>query len=258
MIPPKLVRAELRQVVFNEKNDAKVLPGGKSVEVQFNPDSLKVSLSNQVAGSDNSKTPAIQYVGAGTSKLSFDLWFDVTNPAHNRKPGKAAPDDVRRLTKEVAFFIDPKEDPKDSKKFIPPGVRFLWGTFLFYGIMESLNEELSYFSEDGRPLRAKLSVSLTQRKFQFLIEDARGGTAKNAAKASKPLSPAKGNKPLSKLAGERWPAVAADNGIENCAHGTRNDGRPQRGCRRERRRERRLQRRRGVQRERWLQCRCGN
>ena len=209
MIPPKLAKAELVEVVFNEQNEAKVPPKARTVPVQFNPDSLKVSLSNQVAGADQSGTPALQYVGAGTSKLSFDLWFDVTNPDHNQKPGRKpedAPDDVRKLTEEVAFFINPKPDAKDKKKFIPPGVRFQWGTFLFLGIMESLNEELSYFSEDGRPLRAKLSVSLTQRKIQFLFND---------VGKDKPQAEAAEDDTVADLAGENWPAVAASNGIEN-------------------------------------------
>src|SRR6187399_569840 len=116
MIPPKLVKAQLDEVVFNADNEAKVPPKARSVPVQFNPDSLKVSLSNQVAGGDQSGTPAIQYVGAGTSKLSFDLWFDVTNPEHQKPGGKPedAPNDVRKLTAEVAFFITPKEEPKSS------------------------------------------------------------------------------------------------------------------------------------------------
>jgi hypothetical protein len=214
MTPPKLVKAQLSQVVFNEKNEATVPDNAKSVPVQFNPDSLKVSLSNQVAGADQSGTPALQYVGAGTSKLSFDLWFDVTNPAHNLKPEEKpedAPNDVRKLTQEVAFFINPEKDKKDPKKFIPPGVRFQWGTFLFLGIMESLNEELSYFSEDGRPLRAKLSVSLTQRKIQFLFNDVGKDTPKEEATEGDTAADVAGKNGDP----ENWPAIAAANGIEN-------------------------------------------
>jgi hypothetical protein len=214
-----LVKAQLVQVTFDEKNKTKDVPNARNVAVQFNPDSLKVSLSNQLSGSDQSGASAIQYVGSGTSKLSFDLWFDVTNPEHTQRPvgkngGKTGeiPDDVRKLTREVAFFIEPKKDDKDPKKYIPPGVRFIWGTFLFDGIMESYNEELSYFSEDGRPLRSKVSVSLTQRqiKFDFSPED----------KKNKPKQQAQQNDTAADVAArggnpENWPAMAASNGIEN-------------------------------------------
>src|SRR6185437_3003296 len=54
------------------------------MDVQFNPESLKVSFSNQIqtpdgAGAGDQKGPAAcQFVGAGTTKLTAQLVFDVT------------------------------------------------------------------------------------------------------------------------------------------------------------------------------------
>ena len=61
--------------------------------VQFNPETLKVSFANQIqtpsGAGDQSGTPARQFVGAGTTKLALQLWFDVTALAdgENTKTG---------------------------------------------------------------------------------------------------------------------------------------------------------------------------
>src|SRR5690606_13133911 len=195
MNPPNLVKARLEEISWDEKQQ--IIEGSHRVPVQFNPDSLKLTLSNQTSGGDQRGGSAIQFVGAGTTKLTFDLWFDVTNPEFNQRQVKGfIPDDVRLLTEEVAYFMKPK--PSDKKdKFIPPGVRFIWGRFLFEGIMESLNEEVSYFSEDGRPLRAKLSVSLTRQEIQFKAGTQTANVAPSgAASAGTPRKQAKQNDTL--------------------------------------------------------------
>lgn len=56
----------------------------KRVTVQFNPQTLKVSLSNQNAGGSQPGGSSTQFVGQGTTKLTLELWFDVTLP---RPPG---------------------------------------------------------------------------------------------------------------------------------------------------------------------------
>src|SRR5882724_4622539 len=111
-----LEKAELRELDADFKNE---INPDKKCQVQFNPESLKVSFANQVAtpsgSGDQRGTPARQFVGAGTTKLALQLWFDVSN----QEPGAAAVDDVRKLTQKVAFFITPK---KDGDKFVPPAV----------------------------------------------------------------------------------------------------------------------------------------
>lgn len=205
--PKQLTKASLTEVSWNEKGELQVLQ--RRVEVQFNPESLKVSLSNQKAGGDQKGGSAIQHVGSATSKLSFDLWFDVSGPQALGKSER----DVRNLTKEVAYFITPQ---KPDGKVIAPGVRFAWGTFRFDGIMESLNETLEYFSEDGRPLRAQLSVSLSRQEIQYFVDGQRGRTPPG----TRPLTTASESSSVQSLAGtggrqDQWQQAALRNGIEN-------------------------------------------
>ncbi len=135
--PQTIAKAELQEIKWD--NNQQVVELEKKVRVQFNPDSLKVAYSNQLGGGDQGKKAAVQFVSKSTTKLTLDLWFDVTVDPDDRAPG--APNDVRLLTREVSYFITPKKDPK-QKNPVPPGVRFAWGSFLFDGIMESLNESL--------------------------------------------------------------------------------------------------------------------
>ncbi len=51
--------------------------------VQFNPETLKVTYSNQVVvpngTGDQTGPSSMQFVGAGVMKLSLQLWFDCSN-----------------------------------------------------------------------------------------------------------------------------------------------------------------------------------
>ena len=135
-------------------------PGGKQIKVQFNPESLKVTFANQLVqpegGDQAAGSSGRQFVGAGTTKLALTLWFDVT--AMTESPF----DDVRRLTTEVIHFMTPAAIPGDDKKLVPPATRFAWGNFIFDGIVEGLEETLEFFSPEGKPLRAQISLTLGQ------------------------------------------------------------------------------------------------
>ena len=209
-----VIRAELREL----KSDG--TETGYRVPVQFNPETLKVSFSNQLeAKGDQGGTSTTQYVGKGTTKLSVQLWFDVTGP---ERQGQTPAKDVRDLTKQVVFFITPKEAPDDKTKVVPPGVRFLWGSFKFDGIMESLEESLEFFSPEGRPLRASISLSLSQQKIEFLQEPVKdpAGAGGKGAPGTKPLAEAAVGDTLQGLASglgkaQDWQKIASANGIEN-------------------------------------------
>jgi hypothetical protein len=167
--PQSLLKAEIQPITWAE--DQTVSETGPAIPVQFNPESLKVGYSNKTAGGDQRGGSAVQFVGSGTTKLSLDLWFDVTAPAPDRPTiDGAAVDDVRRLTQRVIRFIQPEPSDEDGK-FVPPGMRFLWGTFLFEGVVDSINEDLQFFSERGKPLRAKIALALSKQEIQFQFGD---------------------------------------------------------------------------------------
>jgi Contractile injection system tube protein len=219
----KLEKAQLWELEPDFKSEK---DGGKRVTVQFNPETLKVSFANQIAtpegAGDQKGTPARQFVGAGTTKLALQLWFDVSSPLSEAATpeGETAVTDVRKLTQEVAYFITPIEE---GKKFVPPAVRFLWGSFQFEGIMDSLEESLEFFSSEGKPLRASMSLSLSQQKItKFTFRDTGSSPAAGATPpaGTKPMTQAPANSTLQGLAsnqgrGNLWQIIAELNGIEN-------------------------------------------
>ncbi|AKJ02898.1 hypothetical protein ATI61_11387 [Archangium gephyra] len=220
----RLAKAELRQLDANFKEE--IEKETTWTTVQFNPESLKVSFSNQVVtpsgAGDARGTPGRQYVGAGTTKLALQLWFDVTHP----EPAAAKVDDVRMLTQKVAFFITPKKE-QGGENLVLPAVRFLWGTFQFDGVMDSLEESLEFFSPEGKPLRANVSFTLSQQKItEFAFGKAAAPTPGSARTPSGkptgtvPMVQAAAGVTLQGLAagagqGADWRAVATANGIEN-------------------------------------------
>ncbi len=200
-----LAKAKLIELASDFENEK---DGGQKIEVQFNPESLKLSYANQIVqpqGVDNaSGTGGRQFVGMGTTKLSLQLWFDVT--AMQQDPV----DDVRRLTQKVVYFMTPQQI--DSKNQVPPGVRFSWGSFLFDGMVEGIEETIEFFSPEGKPLRASITLNLSQQKILQAKFEGKG-------LGHKPLTSAKSGDSLQSIAAKRgkgdWQSIAAANQIED-------------------------------------------
>ncbi|MCG8459188.1 MAG: hypothetical protein MI919_23170 [Holophagales bacterium] len=214
MPEPKLLqKAQLQEIRWNAGQEVEEVT--RPFTVQLNPETLKVSFSTQSSGGDQRGGGAKQFLGNGTTKLSFELWFDVSAP----QPDGDSFDDVRRLTKKVVDLITPKE--KDGKKWVPPGVRVLWGTFLFEGVLDSVNENLELFSEEGKPLRANVSLSLSKQEIEFRFGNQAPTQAPGAGAAGTgPLEPARDGDTIQDVAargghGDDWQGVAEANDIDN-------------------------------------------
>src|SRR5262249_60083406 len=52
----------------------------------------------------------------------------------------------------------------DSALHAPPVVEFAWAKFSFTGVITSMREKMTLFSDDGRRLRARLSISFRSYK----------------------------------------------------------------------------------------------
>lgn len=206
MDEPRILRAELIEL----KDDlSDVQPGGKRVPVQFNPETLKLAYANQVqnqntgssaAGAPNQSqgTAARQFVGSGTTKLTVQLWFDVS--AATEAPFQV--DDVRRLSAEVLFFMKPRAPQggsNNASQRVPPGVRFAWGSFLFDGVVESVEETVEFFSPEGKALRAGLALALMQQ--EILVPAFTGDGRVNRVPGTQPLASAQAGRPLQQMGG---------------------------------------------------------
>jgi hypothetical protein len=213
-----LVKAELQELDEKFENP---INEERWTTVQFNPETLKVSFANQIAtqsgaGDQNGPAPR-QFVGAGTTKLTLQLWFDITGELPEGLPKV---DDVRRLTQRVTYFITPKKISDNPLQFVPPAVRFSWGMFQFDGMMDSVEESLEFFSGDGRALRASMSLAMSQQRITEYAFGKAGSQSGAGAllPGTTPLTQARAGDSVQQLAagkGADWRAVATANGIEN-------------------------------------------
>ncbi len=206
MTTPK--RAKLKHIKWDaNQKSAKDGDASKTVDVQFNPQSLKVTFSNNNAGGDQPGGSSKQFVGSGTTKLAVELLFDTT----------ADGTDVRVNTEKVAFYIkaDTGSGSGSGSNRVPPGVQFEWGSFIFRGTVDSMDETLEYFSEEGVPLRANISLSISRQEIEFLPgEQGEGGGG------GVPLETAQFRDSIQGLAGRNgksgdWKGIAAANNIDD-------------------------------------------
>jgi hypothetical protein len=187
------------------------LPDGEPFEVHFNPASLVYSVENSTRqqGSDPKRR---QYAGQFTGKLTMDLQFDTTDTG----------EDVRGITDQVAMFMQSSaqatQNASQSKTNAPaqPVLAFQWGTYIFKGIMESFKETIDFFSADGVPLRALVSIGLARQDNVFDEDSALTGTDTGAGSVvqtsssdSATSAATKGGDPSASR------ALASANGLEN-------------------------------------------
>lgn len=198
------------------KAQLQALPDGDPIEVHFNPASLVYTIENSTRqqGSDPKRR---QFAGQFTGKLTMDLQFDTTGTG----------DDVRSITNQVAMFMQASAQSSgggsggsasNSGANAPaqPVLQFQWGTYVFKGIMESFKETIDFFSSDGVPLRALVSIGLARQDNVFDEDQALLGTDTGAGSVvptsssdSATSAATKGGDPSASR------ALAAANGLES-------------------------------------------
>ena len=145
-----LTKAQLGEITSGD-NPTEV--PGTLVDVQFNPTSLRVQISNKTAGGQQAGAQARQRPGTGEMQVSFDLVFDTADEGTTDQGVS-----VLDKTKMVERFVRPKGNRAGQEA--PPRVIFKWGSFLVQGTMDSANIDLDLFDAKGVPLRAKVAVTI--------------------------------------------------------------------------------------------------
>lgn len=126
-----------------QKLDQNGNPTGEPIQADFNPTSMQYSITNTAAqGSGRGRSRAVD---ESTGKLTMDLVFDTTDSG----------DDVRNKTEKIALLMRP-----DASRATPI-LLVTWGNFSFQGALDQYRETLEFFSPEGMPLRATLSLGFT-------------------------------------------------------------------------------------------------
>ncbi|WP_066980662.1 CIS tube protein [Methylomonas lenta] len=148
------------------------------ITVQFNPASLKVTLSNTLkdSNSGSGQSKAAQFVDKSESTLAIELVFDTSvidaeDLTETDGTQTLLHEDVRKQTQRIATEFMKPQDAESSQPKAPKRCRFQWGSFSFIGMLGSYNETLDFFSPEGVPLRATLALTFKQDNYQFDIID---------------------------------------------------------------------------------------
>ena len=144
-----LSKATLQEIASDEGST----PKGDPVEVQFNPATLRLQISNTIEGGDTRGRQVRQYIGSSSTTLTIDLSFDTADEGT-----RARPRDVRERTAMVEKYVVPAGTTDNEEKQAVPRVRFHWGKLVFDGIIDGVTIDFDHFAEDGTPLRAKFRL----------------------------------------------------------------------------------------------------
>lgn len=184
-----LTKAQLGEITAD---DAPTEVPGTLVDVQFNPTSLRVQLSNRTAGGQQAGAQARQRPGTGEMTVSFELVFDTADEGSTEEAV-----DVLERTRMVERFVRPR-GPREGEE-APPRVIFKWGSFVVQGTMESANLDLDLFDARGTPLRARVAVTIKGQDPRWTYTPAAG--QKNAPAGSTAGARGAGGMPGASAAG---------------------------------------------------------
>ena len=122
---------------------------GRQFDVMFNPEEYSLNKDNNYASQaiPGLSSPILQFVHGNLRTLEMELFFDTTD----------ARTDVRNETQQVVDLLK-----IDSQLHAPPVVRVAWGSLQLRCVLARANQKFIKFLEDGRPTRARVTVSFSE------------------------------------------------------------------------------------------------
>ena len=144
-----------------KKARIKILDGinkGKIIPLQFNPAEYTVERISKFDKKSLVTRQDLknQYKGGEESDLVLEFLFDTT------ETGK----DVRSEIAPLMLLIS-----KDSELHAPPPCAFIWGRFIFKGVVSKIKKRFAFFFEDGTPARVRVTITFIPFKTSKEIEN---------------------------------------------------------------------------------------
>jgi hypothetical protein len=189
---------------------------GKSFKVLFNPDKLVFSKSASwsPAKEKHKNRPGLQFDSASPRTLKLDLIFDTFDP---EVPGMKDRDIRKAYTDNFLHLIMVDESIKPKR---PPICRLSWGgeaTVFFQGVLQQLEQTFTLFTENGTPVRAKLSCTFMEWWIDYKELNEQIAKSSDVGKTHV----VKSGETLSSIAAEKcldpksWKIIAIENGIDD-------------------------------------------
>jgi hypothetical protein len=132
------------------------------IEVCFNPKEYSLEKSVEWdAEKAFADAPTPEFKAPKPMTLSVTLQFDTYEERTNVRDKW-----VRQIEKLTLMTGDLPKDgtstksKSDKQKFRPPTILFVWGRFVFKGVVESLSQKYTMFLSDGTPVRAECALKM--------------------------------------------------------------------------------------------------
>ena len=177
---------------------------GRQFAVMFNPEEYTLSGGNNFATQTvpGLSSPLLQFVSGDLRTLDMELFFDTYELRR----------DVREETQKVVRLLD-----IDPDLHAPPVLLFAWASLQFRCVLAKASQKFVLFLEDGRPARARLTVT-----FNELVDPGREGRTvkRQTANFSKAHTVIQGET-LSAVAGRfyddprQWRPIALENDLDD-------------------------------------------
>jgi nucleoid-associated protein YgaU len=128
---------------------------GRRVLVQFNPEEYSLNRETSFAqlAVPGLSAPVVQFLHCNAQTIELELLVDTTEASPSGGPGT----DVRRLVQDVTSLMD-----IDPDLHAPPPVIFSWGQLAFTCVVTKTLQRYILFRPDGTPVRARLTVGLSE------------------------------------------------------------------------------------------------
>ncbi|BDU01037.1 MULTISPECIES: LysM peptidoglycan-binding domain-containing protein [Nocardia] len=136
-----------------EKLKVTVEHTGQEFLLPFNPEEYTLNQDNMFASQaiPGLSGPILQFVNGNMQTLEMELFFDTWDTDDVEKR------DVRELTGKVVGLLE-----IDKELHAPPVLRVQWGSLDFRCVLAKANQKFQMFADDGRPVRARVSVTFNR------------------------------------------------------------------------------------------------
>jgi nucleoid-associated protein YgaU len=145
-----IIRGKLsgKEIKFNSKDSSRV------IKVTFNPTeySIKKDISFNEPNIPGLISPVIQFTQGKAQTLNVELMLD-TQVSDKSEKKDIRKEYIEKLQKLMEI---------DSDLHAPPPCQVLWGSLKFNGVLENMDKKYILFSSDGKPVRARVTLSFKE------------------------------------------------------------------------------------------------
>ena len=122
---------------------------GEKFDVTFNPEEYTVNKDNNFASQaiPGLSGPLLQFVNGNMRTLEMELFFDTTDKRTDVR------DETNKVVKLLAI---------DRELHAPPVLVVSWASLQFRCVLARVSQKFTMFADDGRPIRARLTVSFQE------------------------------------------------------------------------------------------------